>query len=204
VTGAFLAGALAGYAIAIPVGAIAVLIIETGMRRGFGPGAAAGAGAATADGIYATLAMAGGLALAALIDPFTEPLRVVAAGVLLALGLRGLARVLRRPGGAGTKAAVAVIGIRGTYLRFVALTLLNPVTVVYFAALVVGLPLLAPGAAERVAFVCGAFLASLSWQVGIAALGAVAHRRLPPSFQAGLSVIGSLVIIAFAVGIALG
>ena len=32
---AFVAGALAGWAIAIPVGAIAVLIMETGIRRGF-------------------------------------------------------------------------------------------------------------------------------------------------------------------------
>ncbi len=36
-----LAGALAGYAIAIPVGAIAVLIVELGIRRGFAVGAAA-------------------------------------------------------------------------------------------------------------------------------------------------------------------
>ena len=33
---AFLAGAAAGYAIAIPVGAIAILILDTGIRRGPG------------------------------------------------------------------------------------------------------------------------------------------------------------------------
>ena len=32
---AFVAGVVAGYGIAIPVGAIAVLIVETGLRRGF-------------------------------------------------------------------------------------------------------------------------------------------------------------------------
>jgi len=40
----FVAGALAGWAIAIPVGAIAVLIVEIGIRRGFRLAAAASAG----------------------------------------------------------------------------------------------------------------------------------------------------------------
>ena len=54
---AFFEGALAGYGIAIPVGAIAVLIIEISLRQGFRSGFMAGAGAATADLIYAAVAM---------------------------------------------------------------------------------------------------------------------------------------------------
>jgi threonine/homoserine/homoserine lactone efflux protein len=49
VTQAALAGLVAGYAIAIPVGAIAVLIIHTALTQGLRAGLAAGAGAATAD-----------------------------------------------------------------------------------------------------------------------------------------------------------
>jgi threonine/homoserine/homoserine lactone efflux protein len=60
VTTAFLAGVAAGLGIAIPVGAIAILIVETGLRRGFRLGAAAGAGAATVDGIYVLVAAAEG------------------------------------------------------------------------------------------------------------------------------------------------
>ena len=41
---ALLAGIFAGYAIAVPVGVIAVLIIETGMAGGLRRGFAAGAG----------------------------------------------------------------------------------------------------------------------------------------------------------------
>ena len=65
----FVAGALAGYAIAIPVGAIAVLIVELGIRRGFRIAASAGAGAAAADGLYATLAVIGGTAIAVILEP---------------------------------------------------------------------------------------------------------------------------------------
>jgi len=202
---AFVAGALAGYAIAIPVGAIAVLIIETGIRRGFRPAAAAGAGAATADFLYASLAMLGGTAVAPFIAPISVPLRVVAVLVLLFLGGRGLLRAI----GESRRAEASSDGDRdprggpiATYVRFVGLTLLNPSTVVYFAALVLALPSLDADPLSRPAFVVGAWLASLSWQTALAGIGAVAHHRLSTRFQVGLSVLGSLMICGFALAIA--
>ncbi|HKB28035.1 MAG TPA: LysE family transporter [Candidatus Limnocylindrales bacterium] len=208
---AFIAGALAGYAIAIPVGAIAVLIVETGVRRGFRVGAAAGAGAATADLVYATLAMAGGTAIAPALAPWSVPLRVAAIAFLLYLGLRGLIRIARDrraaatgggPDGPAAASQPDGPGAIATYARFVGLTLLNPSTVVYFAALVLALPSLGADPLARPAFVVGAFLASISWQTVLAAVGAVAHHRLPASFQLGLSVLGNLMICGFAVALA--
>lgn len=201
--GSFVAGALAGYAIAIPVGAIAVLIVDLGIRRGFRIAGAAGAGAATADGLYAALAMVGGSAIAGTIAPFEAPLRIVAAGVLVGIALRGLARLLPGPRGPAARAELPADTL-ATYLRFVALTLLNPATVVYFAALVLGLGSLAAGPAERAAFVAGAFLASLSWQLVLAATGAVAHHRLPARLQLAVGVLGNLLILGFAIGIVRG
>jgi threonine/homoserine/homoserine lactone efflux protein len=196
------AGVLAGWAIAIPVGAIAVLIVETGIRRGFRVGAAAGAGAASADGLYATLAVVGGTALAAVLEPLERPLRIVAIVALLGIGLRGLVLVTTGargvPAGAGLPARAVP-----TYLRFLGLTLLNPQTVVYFAALILALPDVGRGPGERATFVAGAFLASLSWQTVLAAVGAVAHHRLPPQFQVGMSLLGNLAICGFAALLAL-
>lgn len=198
----FLAGALAGWAIAIPVGAIAVLIVEIGIRRGFRIAAAAGAGTASADGIYAALAAAGGTALASLLQPLERPLRIVAVGALLAIGVRSLLLASlgprRVPGG-----AVMPVGAASTYVRFLGLTLLNPATVIYFAALILALPNLGRGPGERAAFVVGAFLASLAWQLLLAGVSAVAHHRLPPRFQVGVSILGNLVICGFAVLLAL-
>jgi len=193
----FLAGALAGYAIAIPVGAIAVLIVETGIRRGFRTAAAAGAGAASADGLYATLAAAGGVAIAGILEPLARPLKVIAIGALLGIGLRGLVLMLLGPRGVAGN-AILPTRLAGTYLRFLALTLLNPATIIYFAALILGLPNLGRGPGERAAFVAGAFLASLSWQTALAGIGAVAHHRLPPRFQVAISLLGNLVIVGFA------
>ncbi len=92
---AFLTGVLAGYGIAIPVGAIAILIVEVGIRSGFRCAFFAGAGAASADFLYAGLAVIGGAALAELVESVDQPLRIISAFVLAAIAVAGL----RRSGG---------------------------------------------------------------------------------------------------------
>jgi threonine/homoserine/homoserine lactone efflux protein len=198
----FLTGALAGAAVAIPVGAVAILIVELALRCGFRTAAAAGLGAATADGFYAGLAALGGSAASELLAPFAAWLRVVAVVALLAVALRGILRALRAQRNEPA-AAVPPTPQVATYLRFVALTLLNPQTIVYFSALILGLPDVGRGPTERFAFVAGAFLASAGWQLLLAGLAAIGHRRLPGRFQLALSVAGNLVIVGFALGIAL-
>ena len=198
---AFVAGALAGLAIAIPVGAIAILILDLGIRRGFRAAAAAGAGAATADGVYALVAILGGTAIGLALEPLERPLRVVAVGALLGIGIRGMVAIWRRPGQSVTAKSVPAAA-RKIYARFLALTLLNPATIIYFAALVLALPSVGRGPGERSAFALGAFLASLAWQTTLAGIGAVAHRRLPAQFQVAVSLLGNIAICVFAILIA--
>lgn len=201
---AFLSGAIAGYGIAIPVGAIAVLIIEAGLRRGFRIAAAAGAGAATADGLYAAVAAVSGAALATLLAPYRTPLQLLAVAVLVFLGSRGLLALRTGRGGREASGSTPVQGrpAVGTFVVFLSLTLLNPQTIAYFAALILGLPSLAAALPERIAFVAGAFLASLSWQTLLAVFGAFLHGRADERLRRLTSLIGSLVILGFAVAIA--
>jgi len=210
---AFLAGAAAGLGIAIPVGAIAILIVETGLRRGFRLAAAAGAGAATVDGVYALVAAAFGAALAVALAPWERPLRVVAVVVLVAIALRGFLglRALAGPAaadGATIRADVEAAerggSVARTYGVFVGITLLNPVTVIYFAALILGLGSTGVAPPEKAAFVAGAFLASLAWQTLLAAVGAYLHRRLSPPLRAGVVLLGNGIILAFAIVIGAG
>ncbi|MGH8337170.1 MAG: lysine transporter LysE, partial [Gammaproteobacteria bacterium] len=83
---AFMTGILAGYGIAIPVGAIAILIIETGLHRGFRDGFWAGAGAASADLLYAMVAVMLGSIAVVVVGTFAFPLKIASGIVLLALG----------------------------------------------------------------------------------------------------------------------
>ncbi len=235
-TAAFLAGLIAGYGVAVPVGAIAVLIAGLTARTSLRVGAAAGMGAATADGVYALVAVLGGAALAAAITPIATPLRWVAAMVLVLLavhtarsalpkraGVPGLAP--RAPeaaetadavppwdgGPADDRAARAVTranrrdaGALDTttagraYLGVLGLTLLNPATIVYFAALVLG----RGGTGGGVWFVAGAFLASASWQLLVAGGGALVGRLLTGERGRRITALVSSVVIAvLAVGL---
>ncbi len=203
----FLTGLAAGYGIAIPVGAIAVLIIQLGIRRGFRTAAAAGLGAATADFTYGLLAALFGTAIASLIEPIAVPLGWTSVAVLVAIALLGL-RGIRRSGseGAATRAeGAAGRSLGATFLRFYGLTLLNPVTVTYFAALIVGLPAagLASGAAERLVFVAGVYIASASWQLILAAVAGILHHRADARVQVATAVLGNLIVLGFGIRIAL-
>ena len=201
---AFVAGAIAGYGIAIPVGPVAVLIIELGVRRGFRLAAPAGLGAATADGLYALLAVLAGAAIAQLLEPITPALQVGAVVVLAVIALRGFwAALYHARMGIPDNAELPAQPGR-TYLRFLAITLLNPTTILYFAALILGSPELGSGPAERTAFIVGAALASTSWQLFLALLGSLFHQRLPWQVQLGISILGNAVVLGFAIVIAQG
>jgi arginine exporter protein ArgO len=195
---AFLTGVVAGYGIAIPVGAIAVLIVEVGIRCGFRCAFFAGAGAATADLAYAGLAVVGGTALAGLVQSADDPLRIASGVVLIVIAVMGLMRAGRSPESVDIPFPDRR-ELAGTYARFVGLTIINPTTIVYFAAVIVGLGVATDmSTAEGVLFIVGAFLASLSWQTLLAGVGAVAGDRLSARAQTIAVVLGNLVILAFA------
>ncbi|MEU8112042.1 LysE family transporter [Micromonospora sp. NPDC048947] len=181
-TGAFLAGLVAGYGVAIPVGAIAILILGLSARTTFRVGAAAALAVATADGLYAVVAVLGGAGLAGIIAPVAGPLRVVAAVVLLGLAGHGLWRAWsahrsQRPPTAREGGGMSTPG--RAYAALLGLTLLNPMTVLYFTALVLGRRDTADSGVAPVAlFVAGVFLASASWQLVIAGGGTVVGRAL--------------------------
>ncbi|MET8782199.1 MULTISPECIES: LysE family transporter [unclassified Streptomyces] len=180
-TGALVAGLVAGYGIAVPVGAVGAYLVSLTARTSLRTGACAALGVASADGIYALVATAGGAALAAALQPVLVPLRWVSALVLAALALHAAVTGLRRYRSAGDAAAVpaAPPGPVRAYLGLLGVTLLNPTTVIYFAALVLGSR--ATDSAEPLEqglFVLAAFAASASWQLTLAGSGALLGRAL--------------------------
>ena len=194
---ALILGAVAGYAIAIPFGPIAALILRTGMQRGLRAALAAGAGAATADLVYATAAMVAGPAIVDAVAPVLLPARLVAAALLLGLAVRMLLRM------GATAPAPEPVATRRTYATFLALTLINPATVIYFASLAIGLPALSNEPAARAAFVVAAVLSSLSWQWLLAGAGAALHGRMPPRLAGATAVTSAAIIAGLALKIAI-
>ncbi|MGW2280166.1 LysE family transporter [Streptomyces sp. NPDC001770] len=200
---ALVAGLLAGYGIAVPVGAVATCLVALTARTSPRVGVGAALGVATADGLYALLATAGGSALAPFVEPVAPLLRWASAAVLAALACRGAVTAVRRhragetPGG-GTGRRPA--GPLRAYLALLGLTLMNPVTVLYFSALVLAdRGATAPGPGERAVFVLAAFAASASWQLLLVGGGALLGRVLTgPRGRLLTSLVSSAVIVGLA------
>lgn len=177
---ALLAGVVAGYGVALPLGAIGSYLIGLGARERFGIAAAAALGVASTDGIFAVLASAGGVGLARLLRPVATPLSYLAAVVLVILAGRTIARAVRpRLSPAGVVRAARLTPMR-SYLGLLALTAVNPTTLIYFIAIVLG------GQSHRAAgtfgaavlFPIGVLGASASWQLALAGSGAVLGHAL--------------------------
>ncbi|MGW7429052.1 LysE family transporter [Streptomyces sp. NPDC054861] len=203
-TAALLAGLLAGYGIAIPVGAVGAYLVAVTARTGWRTGAGAALGVAAADGLYALLAVLGGSALVPLLAPVMGPLRWVSAVVLVGLAARAAwtavrayrARTLARRADGATP-----LTPRRAFLTFLGITVLNPMTVIYFVALILATGPSGPATPlDRTVFVLAALAASASWQLLLATGGALLGRTLTgPRGRLGTALVSSALITGLAV-----
>lgn len=204
-TAAIVAGLLAGYGIAIPVGAVGAYLVALTARTSLTVGAGAALGIAAVDGGYAVAAVLGGAALAGAIEPYAEPLRWASAAVLVVMaavgGIAGYRRHRAGPDAAGPDDGRADrVTPASAFVRFAGITVINPMTVVYFAALVIGSGGGLGGGAEAVVFVVAAFAASASWQLLLAGGGALLGRYVTgPRGRLVTALVSSAVILVLAV-----
>ncbi|WKU06072.1 LysE family transporter [Micromonospora sp. HUAS LYJ1] len=204
------AGFAAGLGVAMPLGAIGVLILREGMLGGHRRGLAAASGVATVDTVYCLGALLTGAALAPVIAAWGDVPRYLSGLVIVGLGCHQLVTLRRAParpaGDAPDTAGAERNGTGGerpartaagpVYVRFVLLTAVNPLTLVYFVALG-GTVNAVPGSwAGPGVFVVAAGLASLLWQTGLATIGAVLGATVPVRVADLLGVVASLIVVA--------
>ena len=187
----FITGLVAGFAIAMPPGAVTGLIIRTGLHRGLRAALAAAWGCATVDFVYCSIAVLAGAALVPLLGAVEGPLRAVTGVVLIGLGVLGIAR---SSNDLPNTAPVGKRDLLSTYLRFIGITMVNPATLAYFAAIAFGFSgsVLADGGS----FIAGVFVASLAWQSLLALMSGSLHGRLGPRARAILTVVANGVVVA--------
>ena len=198
--GSLATGALAGLAIAMPPGAIATLILATGLRRGFAFAAAAGLGTATVDFAYAVVALAVGGAISSALAGIERPLQLVTGAALVAFGVWGVARS-GRTAPPPPESDARMRDVVSTYLRFVVLTALNPATLGYFVAIAIGLG--TPTIASLPAFALGVLVASAGWQLLLAAASGVLHGRLPEGARLWAVTGGNAIVVLLGLGVLL-
>jgi arginine exporter protein ArgO len=209
VTAGLLAGAIAGLAVAMPVGAIGAYLLGLAARERFSVAAAAAVGVASVDGAYALVASLGGAGLRSLLQRTSTVLTVLAALVLIGLALRTLQQAVRRYRTATPPVASA--GRLGSPLRayaaLVGLTAVNPATVITFSAVVLGRP---AGNASLSwltvgLFAAGAFAASAGWQLVVVGGGSVLGRLLAGRRgQLGIAIASALLMLGLAAAVLIG
>ncbi|MGW6821586.1 LysE family transporter [Streptomyces sp. NPDC055005] len=224
--GPAVSGAVAGLGVAMPMGAMSVLLLQEAMRHR-GAAVAAAAGIAAVDLGYAALATMAGPWVASHVAPVEAWVRLASALVLLVIAARGLrsstvaparseapaASAAPAPAAVGTEAVgTAAVGTEavGTeaprpgraFGRYVALTAVNPTTALYFVALTTAQGGGLSSGPAGGAFLAGVAVASLLWQQFLVVLGSFAGARVSPAVRVWTFRLGHGLVAGYALKIA--
>jgi arginine exporter protein ArgO len=212
-TGAGLAGAGAGIGVAMPLGAVGVLLVQEAIAVGWRAAAGGALGVALVDLTYSVLALVAGAGLTRALHGYEPAVQIGGAVILVAVAIRGVLGLRRSASRAnGSPSPTSGLSPAPTSApsawrvtgRFVALTAINPLTAVYFVALAAGAGDSVHGPERGVAFAAGVFAASLSWQLVLVTVGAVAGERLGERARLGTGLLGYLVVLGYAARLAAG
>jgi threonine/homoserine/homoserine lactone efflux protein len=201
----FLRGLAIGFAVAVALGPIGLLVIRRTIERGWGYGFVSGVGVATADALYGAIAAFGLTAVTQALVGIDQLLGIIGGVVLLVLAVRSLrVELARGDTPPQARAERSRLGSPGAaWASMVALTLTNPATILSFAALFASIGAGTGGPPGAVAVVAGVFAGSVAWWALLTGLVAGLRARMTPRVVRWLNVASALVIGAFGV-IAIG
>lgn len=201
----FTIGFLAGLALAIPVGPMAILLVNTTISRGLRHGVVGALGMATVDGVYALAVFVIGGIIASVLASLKLVFGFVGAAILLFLGVQTLVKNLQLLGKADLPANVATekSSVAKTFGTFIAATVVNPPTALYFLAI-------APNVANMgfelsfstaTIFALAVLIGSLIWQESLVFVGLAVRGITSNRFRVWLGLLGGLLIIGLALSI---
>jgi threonine/homoserine/homoserine lactone efflux protein len=158
----FIQGIIIGLTLAVPVGPISLLCIQRSVTDGRLHGIVSGIGVASADSFYAAVSFLGLTIISGLIIAQQYLFRSLAGIVLIFVGVRIFLSV---PG--ITSAQAGHETYLKDYLSTVAITLANPLTLLFFMVIVPGFGVVIHGNSilSAIEFVAGVFFGSVVWWV---------------------------------------
>ncbi|MDF0531103.1 LysE family transporter [Tsukamurella sp. 8F] len=203
-THTLLSGYVAGFALAMPLGPFAILLIGIAARSSIRVALWGALGAALADAVYATVAVFAGAAAARIIAPVESELRIAAGVILIGMALYIASSALRQDKGDTPQRAITLTPIR-VFLTLFTLTLVNPWPLVYFTALVLGGGIGTGSVIFNLGYVIAVLLGSLTWQALIASAGGLVGRRiLAGAGRTVSSLLSAALIIALSIFMMVG
>jgi threonine/homoserine/homoserine lactone efflux protein len=191
----FFKGLVIGFSIAAPVGPIGVLCIRRSLRDGAWVGFAAGLGAATADAAYGCIAAFGLTAISGFLVGHQHWLGLIGGVFLCLMGVRTfLSRPASEPASEKPGRSFAVYG------STLFLTLMNPATILSFAAVFAGLGIGASaGYAAAGSLVLGVFLGSASWWLLLSGGVSLLRSRVSTAWMQAVNRVSGSTLFAFGI-----
>lgn len=189
-----------GFSIAAPVGPIGVLVIRRTLSEGRVTGFITGLGAATADAFYGAVGAFGLTLITTWLVNSEGWLRIIGGLFLCWLGIRTL---LAPP--ATTAAATATTRLNAFVTTF-ALTLTNPLTILSFVAVFVGLGLASDSSDPLAALtvVSGVFIGSAFWWLALSGGISLLRHRVTPPFLLWINRLSGGIVLVFGIFALLG
>ena len=194
----FIQGMIIGLTLAVPVGPIALLCLQRAVTDGRLHGIVSGIGVATADSFYAAVTFLGLTVISGFIIANQFSLRLAAGVVLILVGVRIFLSI---PAQMGVKTE------HETYLRdylsMVAITIANPLTLIFFIAILPGFGVVFHENSVLTAseFVSGVFIGSTLWWIILCgAIGSV-RSRISAGHLKLINRISGVMIVCFGAGL---
>lgn len=184
-----------GVMLAIAVGPIALLIINTSLQQGIRAGLSCALGATAADLLFALMAFHAADQLVPLLQAYAQPLQWAAALVLVLFALHMLYGLYRNRGGA----PAPVRSHRRYFIGTFALTVVNPLTVLAFGSFALQLAASAAQASATLLAVAAAAGTGSIALLMVLAAGGVGRALGKPGWLMGLNLLSALGILAFGI-----
>jgi threonine/homoserine/homoserine lactone efflux protein len=187
-------GMVIGLSIAAPVGPIGLLCIQRTLAKGRASGLVSGLGAASADALYGGIAGFGITSVSGFLVTQQLWIRLLGGLFLILLGARIFLRVPL-----SSAEATGRLNLGGDYASTLGLTLSNPLTIISFAAVFVGLGLVGSSGdfASSALLVLGVFAGSALWWLILSTTVGAIKGRLRPLHLRWINRLSGAIIVCY-------
>ena len=201
----FITGALAGLALAIPLGPMAILLISTTLKHRRGIGVFGALAMATVDFSYAALVFAFGNVIINLLTGWVFPLRVLGSAILVYVAIKIFMDARKSSKIENPDLSNSSASRFKTYAKFFGLTVLNPATAFYFFGITPSVAAISQGTGfwSIGLFAIGVFLGSVVWQLSLVLAAHLTKSFTDEKIQHRIQYAGAALILLLAVGLLL-
>lgn len=200
----FITGLVAGIALAIPLGPMAILLISTTIKHGRSIGVFGALAMASVDFSYAALVFAFGNTVLSALSSWILPMRILGSAILVFVAIRIFLAARRDSRLESPEMGNAPTNRTKTYAKFFGLTILNPATAFYFVGITPSVASMASSSSLSlgvISFAGGVFIGSVVWQLSLVFAAQLTAKFTDVKVQHRIQYAGALLIFLLSIGL---